>query len=86
MWGAVNTTLTNYMYGRMNTHPRCRREGGKKGGREGRREGGREEGREGGREGIKESKITKQREQKRMVMPLNLPQKLKGLPVGNNEE
>ena len=78
------------MYGRMNTHPRCRREGGreggKKGGREGRREGGREEGREGGREGIKESKITKQREQKRMVMPLNLPQKLKGLPVGNNEE
>ena len=48
--------------------------------------GGRKEGREGGREGIKESKITKQREQKRMVMPLNLPQKLKGLPVGNNEE
>ena len=60
--------------------------GGRKGGREGRREGGRKEGREGGREGIKESKITKQREQKRMVMPLNLPQKLKGLPVGNNEE
>ena len=66
--------------------------GGKKGGREGRREGGRKEGRQGGREGgggrkgIKESKITKQREQKRMVMPLNLPQKLKGLPVGNNEE
>ena len=62
----------------MNTHPRCRREGGKK--------GGREEGREGRREGIKESKITKQKEQKHMVMPLNLPQKLKGLLVGNNEE
>ena len=78
------------MYGRMNTHPRCRREGGREGGREegreGGKKGGREEGREGGREGIKESKITKQREQKRMVMPLNLPQKLKGLPVGNNEE
>ena len=70
----------------MNTHPRCRREGGREGGREEGREGGREGGRKGGREGIKESKITKQREQKRMVMPLNLPQKLKGLPVGNNEE
>lgn len=77
----------------MNTHPRCRREGGREGGREEGREegrkggrGGREEGREGGRKGIKESKITKQREQKHMVMPLNLPQKLKGLPVGNNEE
>ena len=58
--------------------------GGRKGGREGRREGGRQGG--GGRKGIKESKITKQREQKHMVMPLNLPQKLKGLPVGNNEE
>ena len=42
--------------------------------------GGREEGREGGREG------GNQREQEHMVMPLNLPQKLKGLPVGNNEE
>ena len=30
------------------------------------------------REGIKESRITKQKEQKHMVMPLNLPQKLKG--------
>ena len=82
----------------MNTHPRCRREGGREegkkegreegreGGKKGGKKGGRKEGREGGREGIKESKITKQREQKRMVMPLNLPQKLKGLPVGNNEE
>ena len=54
MWGAVNTTLTNYMYGRMNTHPRCRREGGREGGREEGREGGKKGGREGGRKGGRE--------------------------------
>ena len=32
----------------MNTHPRCRREGGREGGRKGRREGGKKGGREGG--------------------------------------
>ena len=35
----------------MNTHPRCRREGGREGGRKGRREGGKKGGREEGREG-----------------------------------